>query len=211
MSGSRVGDLLPGVDLRGDGGYVVAPPSMHENGKEYEWEIGLDDFPLAEMPEWLKDRLAHKAAEAKADVAVPSGPGASSPYGLAALSEECEALGHLTKGTRNDALNIAACKVGQLIGSGEVNEHEARTQLIAACQQNGLIEDDGLGSVVATIGSGFNKGKQKPKPPPAAANDNISSCSSHTLTLIKASDIEAKPIHWLWRRPGSGQGLNARR
>jgi hypothetical protein len=27
----------PGIDIRGDGGYVVAPPSIHPNGRRYQW------------------------------------------------------------------------------------------------------------------------------------------------------------------------------
>jgi len=36
---------LPGIDLRSDGGYVVAPPSVHESGAVYQWVKGrgLDD------------------------------------------------------------------------------------------------------------------------------------------------------------------------
>jgi KaiC/GvpD/RAD55 family RecA-like ATPase len=30
----------PGIDVRGDGGYVVGPPSIHPNGKAYAWELG---------------------------------------------------------------------------------------------------------------------------------------------------------------------------
>lgn len=51
---NKVG-LAPGIDLRGDGGCVVAPPSVHASGKSYGWRIGHspNDIPLAPLPEWL--------------------------------------------------------------------------------------------------------------------------------------------------------------
>lgn len=36
-----------GVDVRADGGYIVAPPSVHPNGRRYEWEVAPDDMPVA--------------------------------------------------------------------------------------------------------------------------------------------------------------------
>lgn len=49
-------DLLPGVDFRGDGGYILAPPSMHASGREYAWdtEFHPEDVPLADMTPELK-------------------------------------------------------------------------------------------------------------------------------------------------------------
>jgi bifunctional DNA primase/polymerase-like protein len=32
-------NILPGLDIRSNGGYVVAPPSFHANGKQYQWFI----------------------------------------------------------------------------------------------------------------------------------------------------------------------------
>jgi hypothetical protein len=51
---NRVG-LAPGIDLRGDGGVVVAPPSIHPSGRRYRWRRGHapDEVALAEPPPWL--------------------------------------------------------------------------------------------------------------------------------------------------------------
>lgn len=44
----------PGVDVRGDGGFVVAPPSVLTDGKAYVWDIG-SSLALAPLPQWLQD------------------------------------------------------------------------------------------------------------------------------------------------------------
>lgn len=37
-----------GVDIRAEGSYVVAPPSIHPNGEAYEWSVSPDDMDVAE-------------------------------------------------------------------------------------------------------------------------------------------------------------------
>lgn len=48
----RPGKLGPGLDVRGDGGYIVVSPSLHVSGARYEWGVEFDALP--ELPEWLK-------------------------------------------------------------------------------------------------------------------------------------------------------------
>jgi hypothetical protein len=43
---------LPGLDLRADGGYVVAPPSLHPEGRRYTWETPPDTL-LGDSPDWF--------------------------------------------------------------------------------------------------------------------------------------------------------------
>ena len=50
------GVLGSGVDHRGDGGYVVAPPSNHASGGDYFWDVNEGE-PLAELPATLAERL----------------------------------------------------------------------------------------------------------------------------------------------------------
>jgi hypothetical protein len=52
----KISGILPGVDVQGEGAYVVAPPSVHPNGTVYAWEPGheLGTLPLPAIPFWLR-------------------------------------------------------------------------------------------------------------------------------------------------------------
>jgi hypothetical protein len=52
---NSAGRLGAGLDIRGDGGYIVAPPSLHASGQKYEWLT--PEMELAELPKWLIDLL----------------------------------------------------------------------------------------------------------------------------------------------------------
>lgn len=45
--------VAPGIDLHGDGDFVVAPPSLHASGKSYRWVRSPDVFYLEPLPAWL--------------------------------------------------------------------------------------------------------------------------------------------------------------
>ena len=57
------GRLGVGIDVRGIGGQVLAPPTIHPNGKRYEWIEGksIANTPPADMPLWMVLILTEKA------------------------------------------------------------------------------------------------------------------------------------------------------
>lgn len=73
---------VPQLDVRGDGGYVVAPPSKHRSGKVYSWveDFSLEDKPLAEVPTWILDLLKPKPVSS-ADAVQSAGTDETIPEG----------------------------------------------------------------------------------------------------------------------------------
>ena len=57
MQNNRAG-ILEGIDVRGEGGYVIAAPSIHPNGTLYEWEFSPEEVEIAKPDETVKKFLA---------------------------------------------------------------------------------------------------------------------------------------------------------
>lgn len=52
------GVVGPGLDIRGDGGYVILPPSLHTTGTKYDMNGG--DIPINDPPEWLVNLVTQR-------------------------------------------------------------------------------------------------------------------------------------------------------
>lgn len=92
---TKVG-FLPGLDVRGDGGYAILPPSLHPSGVKYIWLSPPEDG-IAEAPDWLLDAInSNKSAVLEAGPRLDGEPEWKSALGGAVL-----------EGGRNDA----ACRV----------------------------------------------------------------------------------------------------
>ncbi len=80
--------IAPGIDLWGDGGYVVAPPSVHQSGKPYRWIRSPEVTPLEFLPRSLFGTTTENA----------TGPGQRSARWRRLLRQGAE------DGERNDTL-----------------------------------------------------------------------------------------------------------
>jgi len=71
-------NMRPGIDVRGDGGYIVVPPSNHASGEQYRWRDGHwpHETTPAEMPVWLLALVTRGNLEdVNADAANPAATG----------------------------------------------------------------------------------------------------------------------------------------
>lgn len=96
---NSVKNLADGLDVRNDGGYVVAPPSIHPNGKRYTWLVG-PTLNLPSFPSVLVNLAKQKD---------------SSRVSTVPIGWESELLNNLTEGNRNDSF---ARLVGKLHHKG---------------------------------------------------------------------------------------------
>jgi Bifunctional DNA primase/polymerase, N-terminal len=142
---NSAGQIAPMIDVRGDGGFVVAVGSVRPEGT---YQL-INDREPAPLPEWLA-RLAAKAIAGRpaANRATPaiSRPGA---YLRAALDAEARAVATAPDGQRNDQLNKSAYALARLVRDGQLAEDVMTEALTSAALDAGL----GQAEVRRTIGS----------------------------------------------------------
>ena len=219
-----------GFDIRANGGYVVAPPSIHPNGGMYNF-IGagslsaLKDLP--KLPKWLAEFIIKPKVTANItlDYKTPiTASNTTSPYGKAALHRECANLRLTPEGDRNGQLNTASFSIGQLVACGAINQNEALFALEESAISCGLSANE----IKKTMASGFEAGRQSPRtalpkecditPPKVSAQEHLKAFTANGLSGdMKRQMLEDKFVvdgiallgQWttIYASPGSGKTL----
>lgn len=152
--GNSQGQLAAGLDVRGDGGCAVAPPSLHASGQRYHWPAPCPP-ELPAMAPWLLALLRPSAHLDRIDGPRPRH--GLDPYLAAALDGEAREVASAPHGQRNGRLNRAAWRLGRLLGDTPTMHVVAEVLLVAACTA-GLGEQEAR----ATIRSGLAAGLRNP-------------------------------------------------
>jgi putative DNA primase/helicase len=158
----------PGLDLRGDGGYIVAPPSIHPSGSAYRWEVRPGDVEPAEIPDWLMELIRADPQQLAEEWIIHQATrprrrarhtGYYARYAEAAMSGELGDLAHTAPGSRNHRLNTAAFNLGQLVASGVLDQTDVELALGTTAQAIGLTQRE----TRDTLRSGLTAGMQRPR------------------------------------------------
>jgi hypothetical protein len=149
--------LGAGVDVRGDGGYVIAPPSRHATGTTYTW-TGTTQLPA--LPDHLAARLQppHRHDPPPQPVRVDR---TLSAWAARALDDEATQVRASPAGTRNHRLNRAAFNLGQIASTGLLDTDLITWRLHHAAIAAGL----GHTEAARTIRSGLQAGLRHPRTP----------------------------------------------
>lgn len=157
-----------GIDVRGEGGQVLAPPSRTVIG-EYRVKTAAN---IAPAPEWLLDLIRPKPT-----LGVVTDSGVVERIGdeeverqrayavNVALPAASKAVGLTTEGGRNQALNDNVLALAGIAAHGDhlIGKDETAQAMLDACSSNGLIDEDGLSSFFATFESAWSAGLERPR------------------------------------------------
>lgn len=151
---NNTGRLGVGIDVKGEGGFVVAPPSAKRGKLPYSWVPGSDPWsrPLAEMPR--SALLMITKSDHKPTTFLPGTVTQSDDRVMMKWETALDQLLSAGVGGRNENLYRAACRGGEVIASGQLTSQEVIDLLESAGQQAGLTPSE----IRQTIRSGLSRG-----------------------------------------------------
>ena len=137
---NRASKIAPGIDQRGQGGYVVVPPSPGYSRVNDVW-------PPPPPPAWLLDLMAPPPPPVRRYMGVPK-----PMQSFAALVRFAATA---TEGERNSRAYWAACRIGQAVAQGHIGQAAAIAMIAQAGQHAGLSERE----ATLTAASGVEMGR----------------------------------------------------
>jgi hypothetical protein len=178
--GNRRGELPDGIDVRGVGGFVIAP-GAESDGKRWQSANGrpllADAFKagtIPELPQWLADiirpnRRWNGGVPDEDKRGFADMPGANSrsrgkAYAAAALDGAVAELTAAPTGKRNETLNAVAFRMGKMVARGWIDQKNMADALLGACDANKYLREHGHRATMKTIESGIEAGKKEPHP-----------------------------------------------
>ena len=154
-----VGAAFGNIEMRSNGSYVIAPPSIHPTGQAYtvhqDYEIRWASNLIA-LRNWIHGQIAEKHG------GVMPAPHAAQPvvnadaYAKAALIIQADRVRDARPGARNNQLNLSAFSLGRFVREGRLSREEVISALENAAAH--LADADGIASVRRTINSGISAG-----------------------------------------------------
>jgi hypothetical protein len=172
---NRRGRLPEGIDVRGTGGWVVAPGSVRADGAV--WQSASDTPPLRDafpdgiprVPGWIANlirRTHNRTLRTPEPLAIPGAepvsPSRHAAYAKVALARNAEELAAAQTGGRNNLANAIAFRMGRMVARGWIDRGHVIDTLWQACQANGLVREDGMQAVRGTIERGLAAGMTNP-------------------------------------------------
>ena len=179
--GNGRGELPDGIDVRGVGGFVIAPDAVLPDGKGWQSVNGrpllADAFKagtIPKLPQWLADNIRPNRQPTRdgideyvrgfADMPGAIGISRGEAYAAAALQGAAAELSTAPTGKRNETLNAVAFRLGKMVARGWIDEETVTDALLGACDANRYLREHGHRATMKTIESGIEAGKKEPHP-----------------------------------------------
>jgi len=150
------------IELRSNGAYVIAPPSIHPSGRSY---TVLKPRPIKVM-NYLNDLRYWIECEIKSKHHGQMPPAANrreiihaTKYASVALESECDNVRLAPVGSRNGTLNRAGFKLGRLVREGKIDRYTVETALYNAASAHRA--QDGDAAIMRTIRAAIDSGYAK--------------------------------------------------